>query len=429
VELSPVPAPRPVLRSKGVGVARLNRPQLSRLLSRELKSAALGHHAEADVGSLAPGGRVLHVGARDPVTPASLLKLLTVSAALEVLGPDHRFDTAVVQGHSKHNVVLVGGGDPLLTAQRFRPSAPNASSPYPPPASLTILARRSAERLKSAGVSRVLLSYDASRFTGPAADPSWPASYRRTDVVSPISALWVNEGRAGPLSPKRVSDPAATAAQRFAGLLRAQGLTVARTVGEEHAPRHSRSITHVLSAPLSAIVQHILETSDNEGAEVLLRQVAVATGHPGSFASGVRAVRRTLTGLGVDLSGATFSDGSGLARTDTVPLRVLIDILRLASGSGRPELHPLVSSLPVAGFTGSLAYRFTSDAPEGLGVVRAKTGTLTGVQGLAGIIATPAGKPLVFAVVADHVPASRTLAARGRLDSIAAAIASCDCTR
>ena len=84
----------------------------------------------------------------------------------------------------------------------------------------------------------------------------------------------------------------------------------------------------------------------------------------------------------------------------------------------------MVSTLPVAGFSGSLDYRFVEVAPGGLGRVRAKTGTLTGVHGLAGVATTRLGHVLIFAAVADEVPVPRTLAARAQLDRIAAALAS-----
>ena len=91
-------------------------------------------------------------------------------------------------------------------------------------------------------------------------------------------------------------------------------------VDEQRPPRaRSAPIAEVSSAPLVQIVQHILEVSDNEGAEVLLRQVAIARGHAGSSVAGVAAVRATLAGLGLDLRGLRLYDGSGLSREDVVP--------------------------------------------------------------------------------------------------------------
>jgi len=170
----------------------------------------------------------------------------------------------------------------------------------------------------------------------------------------------------------------------------------------------------------------VLEVSDNEGAEVLLRQVAIATGAPGSASAGARAVRRVLAEQGVDLSGARIYDGSGLSREDRLPVGALTQVLHLAA-TGDADLRPVVTGLPVAGFTGSLAYRFVESAPTGLGFVRAKTGTLTaaGVHGLAGIATDASGDPLAFAVVADRVRLPQTLDARAALDEAASALVGC----
>jgi len=87
----------------------------------------------------------------------------------------------------------------------------------------------------------------------------------------------------------------------------------------------------------------------------------------------------------------------------------------------------VLAGLPVAGFTGSLTYRFETGDGAGLGAVRAKTGTLTGVHGLAGTVTTEDGVVLGFVAAADRVRVPDTLAARARLDEVAAALAGCTC--
>ena len=106
----------------------------------------------------------------------------------------------------------------------------------------------------------------------------------------------------------------------------------------------------------------------------------------------------------MNVTGDRLYDGSGLSRLD----RLTTDSLRHRwSGSPRvaehPELRPVMTGLPVAGFTGSLTYRFDKGPPEAKGRVRAKTGTLTGVHGLAGIADDATGARMVFVVVADRV--------------------------
>lgn len=393
------------------------REALERLLRGSVDSRALGDSFALAVEELGASRPLAGFGRSPVVTPASLVKLLTTVAALSVLGPDHRFETSVVTGATKHDLVLVGGGDPLLTGRARQ--VEGGSTGYPDRASLAQLARTTARRLLDDGVRRVRLSYDASLFSGPAVNPAWRPTYIRYFVVSPITALWVDEGRVHPESDRRVADPSLTAAERFAAMLRSAGVQVAADVVAGRATRSGGQVAAVQSAPLDQIIEHVIAVSDNEAAEVLLRHVALASDRRGSAAAGVEAVRRTLSRLDVDMSRVTLLDGSGLARGNALPVRVLVDVLQLAADPQRPDLRAVVSSLPVAGFTGTLAYRF-DQAPRGFGVVRAKTGTLTGVHGYAGLAVTRDGHTLVFAMVADQVPERRTLAARARLDHIAA---------
>ncbi len=417
-----------IYRSRAVSAA-----ELRSLVTPELRSSRLGRHVGFTVAALGTRPLLMSSGGPDPVTPASTLKLLTTSVALSELGPEHRFVTSVVAGANvrrptsanRQSIVLVGGGDPLLT--EHSPTATTSASAYPQPATLEQLAARTAHALKGSGVQDVTLGYDDFLFAGPAINPHWKPSYVPDSVVSPISPLWVNEGRRQPGFLARVADPARDAAVRFASLLTEQGLAVHGSVMRVHAPRHPATLAEVRSAPLAQIVERTLELSDNEAAEVLLRQVAIASGRPGSSAVGVQVERRTLTGLGIDIQGAVIEDGSGLSRDDRLPVDVLVRVLQLSAEPGHPELRAVISSLPVAGFNGSLGYRFVSGAPAGLGVVRAKTGTLTGVHALAGTVSTRAGKILVFAAVADQVPVAKTLPARAQLERVASALAACGC--
>src|SRR5262249_20357559 len=148
----------------------------------------------------------------------STLKLLTATAALEVLGPDHTFATRVV-ADGRGRIVLLGGGDPFLAGKQ------STEGPARHDASLQTLARLTAHALAAKGVHAVRLSYDASLSTGPAVNPHWPKSYITDDVVTPITALWANEG----LDPDgfgRVADPPATAAAMFASYLQRDGVRV-----------------------------------------------------------------------------------------------------------------------------------------------------------------------------------------------------------
>jgi serine-type D-Ala-D-Ala carboxypeptidase/endopeptidase (penicillin-binding protein 4) len=424
LRLAPPATPAPVLaaldNSRPVDIGRL-KARVAPLLH----SPRLGHHVAFAVEALGSRRLLWRSGGPAPVTPASTMKLLTMTTALDALGAGHRFTTSAVRGRDRHVVVLVGGGDPLLASRRS--SAAQTTGDYPREATLQQLATRTAHRLLREHVKTVRLGYDDSLFVGPAVNPHWEPTYVPESVVSPIDALWVDEGREAPDLLQRSADPARDAADLFAHLLGARGVEVRASVAPIRARRHAHVLAQVQSAPLAEIVQHVLEHSDNEGAEVLLRQLAIASGRPGSFAAGVKVVRTTLTRLGVPLRHAVLYDGSGLSRGDLLPVRTLLSVLQLDASDSHPGLRPVVSGLPVAGFSGSLAYRFLYDAPGGLGLVRAKTGTLTGVHALVGIATTRSGKALVYAAVADRVPVPKTSLARIQLDRISSALATCRC--
>ncbi len=380
----------------------------------------LGKHVAVAVDQLSDGESVYTYGA-DLVTPASTMKLVATTAALATLGPDHRFRTTVVAGADPKQIVLVGGGDPLLGR------APVSEEVYPARADVRTLAGATAKALKDLGRTSVRIRYDASLFTGPAVSPDWRASYVPDNVVTPISALWVDEGREQTGSSFRAEEPATHAAQVFAEALAMKKITVIGKPKPAVAPEDATELAAVESAPLARIVQRVLEVSDNEGAEVLFRHVAIAEGQPASFEGGQAAVTAVLERLGVDVGGLRILDGSGLSRDDRLTPDTLLSVLELASSPEHPELRPVATDLPVAGFTGSLTYRFETGEDEGLGRVRAKTGTLTGVHGLAGTVTAVDGTELAFVAIADRVKVKDTLAARALIDEVAAALAACEC--
>ena len=409
--------PAPVATAAGPGT--LDPRAVRRALARGLADRDLGRSVHAAVAPLQGGDPVLATG-DGPFLPASTTKLVTTAAALAALGPDHRFETTVVARRGR--VVLVGGGDPLLA------SRPAAVGEWPARADVVELARRTALALRQQGTRRVQVGYDAGLFTGPADNPRWRADYVPDDIVTPISALWVDEGR-DPNGFGRVDDPAATAAEAFATALRQRGVTVTGPAREAAAPARAAEVARVESAPLASIVEWILEVSDNEGAEVLAHHVALARGEEASFAGASRAVLATLAELDVPLAGVRLHDGSGLARGNRLTSAALLAVLQRAADPDRPDLRAVLTGLPVGGFTGSLAYRFDTAPDAGLGRVRAKTGTLTGVSSLAGVATDLEGTPMAFVLAADRVRVPDTLDARQALDDLAGTLGACRCTR
>lgn len=413
----------------GAPVPDLDEAAIAQVVAPYLDRDDLGRRLTVAVAALGSAEPAYVTGA-ERVTPASTTKLLTATAVLSALGPDHTFRTTVRGVPGTPRIVLVGGGDPFLAREQSEADAPPA---YPARADLRTLATATASALRAAGRTRVRLDYDATLFTGDRVNPAWPASYGPDDVVAPISALWVDGGRPDE-GDGRVDDPPRVAAEEFADALRAVGIRVAPRVRERAAPAEATELAEVSSAPLEQIVERALDVSDNETTEVLGHHVALARNTEATFEGAAAAVVATLGELGVDASGDTLRDSSGLSRENLISPETLLGVLAVAAE--RPELRAVLGGLPVAGFTGSLALRFDTGDPAGLGQVRAKTGTLTGVHGLAGVVTEAGGTPLAFVVLADRVRAPGGIGsggieqavARQRIDELAADLAACRCS-
>jgi D-alanyl-D-alanine carboxypeptidase/D-alanyl-D-alanine-endopeptidase (penicillin-binding protein 4) len=218
------------------------------------------------------------------------------------------------------------------------------------------------------------------------------------------------------------------AAVSFAALLEADGIHLTGAPAAQTAPAHAATLASVSSPPLSAIVQQMLTESNNVIAEDLARQVALATGEPASFSGAAAAVTSELRRLGVS-TGIRLVDGSGLSPQDAIAPATLVKVLELAIAA--PRLRPLLAGLPVAGFSGTLSAGqsvFSGIGGAALGSVRAKTGNLVTVTALAGMVSDQGGALLVFAFMADHIPAERLLdAAANAIDKAATALAGCGC--
>ncbi|ROQ68029.1 D-alanyl-D-alanine carboxypeptidase/D-alanyl-D-alanine-endopeptidase (penicillin-binding protein 4) [Streptomyces sp. 840.1] len=375
--------------------------RLGSVLDPLLKDPALGTRHSAVVIDTATGRRLYGKGADAPMTPASTVKIATTVAALTALGPDHRIPTAVRASADSRTVTLVGGGDPTLDR-----------------AALRTLAADTARALKGAGVREVRLRYDTSGYSGPALHPIGP-----NENIAPLSALMVNEGRldetaSGPA--ERSTDPARDAADAFGELLDKAGVDTGSGPEAGRAAAKSRTVAKHLSAPLSGLIERALTNSDNDIAEALARQTALASGEPADFAGGRRAVTAQLKKLKLPLKGVVLADGSGLDRHDKVTAALLAGLLARTADPDHPELRSVLSGLPVAGFSGTLSGRYTTKS-GGTGLIRAKTGTLTGVNTLAGTVVDPQGRLLAFAFLASGT--TDPSAAQSALDSLATTLA------
>lgn len=427
LDLPPVQRAAPVAEPRTGSGAELDPAAVRRTVRPFLRRDDVGRRLSVAVAPWGSADPVVQAGAAR-VVPASTMKLLTAVAALESLGAGRTFDTTAVAVPGARRVTLVGGGDPLLVREQ-----PEGESPYLPRADLATLAASTAAELAATGRTRVRLDYDASLFSGEGVNPAWPVSYVSGDVVAPISALWVDRGRAeggGGV----VADPPLDAARAFAAALEASGITVVGRPRERAAADDAVELAAVESLPVGRLVERTVELSDNESAEVLAHHVALAEGEEATFEGAARAIVGVLERLGVPTADSTVLDASGLSRENRLTPETLLGALAVAVEES--DLWPTLTGLPVAGATGSLTFRFATGDPAALGVVRAKTGTLTGVHGLAGLATDALGTPFAFVIVADRVRAPggigsggvEQIIARQRIDELAAALAGCACS-
>jgi D-alanyl-D-alanine carboxypeptidase/D-alanyl-D-alanine-endopeptidase (penicillin-binding protein 4) len=333
-----------------------------------------------------------------PLLGASTQKLFVAVSALTTLGPDSTFTTKVVAPAAPadgavERLWLVGSGDPVLATADF-----NAFLQTQPRwrGSVTTSLETLADAIVAQGVRSIPggIAGDDSRYDDQRYAPSWRDSYRTAGEIGPMGALTVNQGfsawSAGSRTP--VDDPALQAASRLAALLRARGVNVG-TSSHATAPAGTVEVAGVSSPPLRDIVASMLRDSDNLTSELLTKELAVHAGTtPGTTAAGIAATVAKLRGLGVpaDQPPVHLVDGSGLSRDDRVTCNVLAATLALAD---QPAHRALFDGLPVAGAAGTLAGEFLGTPLAGS--VRAKTGTLDGVSGLAGFVST--GETLRFA--------------------------------
>ncbi len=407
-------------------------------------SGQLGPDVGALVANLSTGKVLYQRSATTGFTPASTTKIATAVAAIDVLGPQARFTTSVTwrppaagdsQAGATGTIVLVGGGDPVLAA------GPYPAGSYPQPATLSALARQTAAALHAKGVSAVRLRYDDTLFGGPPQGPGWPAfgapdNYVSSGNVTIITGLEVDQGRLTARGKPEDADdptnyrprsmtPSRDAATAFAGFLRKDGIAVRS--GPAPAKSSGQVIAAVHSPPLDQIVQQMLTESNNVIAETLARHVAVATGKPGTFSGGAAAVMATDRALKV--TGLHLFDGSGLSPFNKITPHALVTLIRLAAGAGPLKLRPVITGMPVAGFSGTLGPGsfFGPFGSAALGTVRAKTGNLTGVATMAGIAYTRSGELLAFVFMGNHIPAKLGAAPESTLAQLASAVAGCGC--
>jgi D-alanyl-D-alanine carboxypeptidase/D-alanyl-D-alanine-endopeptidase (penicillin-binding protein 4) len=377
-------------------------PALDGLLAKRLDNPRLGSHVGLVVMDAATGEVLSDHGANEPLLTASNMKIVTAVSALATMPPETRFTTKVRAGAAPADLVLQGGGDPLLSTKDLQKLAKQVATTLPAGTAVTV-------------------HVDDSLFPTTGRARGWPAQYIPS-VAAPVQAL----ARIWDYS----HDPSANAATVFAKELTARGLVAA--VGEDASAGEAPVLAESEGHTLGDAVRVMLSISENNVAEVLHRHVAIAAGQPATWAGAQAATEQVLRNLGVDPTGMALMDGSGLSRKNRVSPTLLANVLRVARVTNPGPFTTMFEdgAMPLAGKSGTLDDHYgrfvTKHARCAQGAVKAKTGTLFDTIGLSGIAQRADGTERIFSILVNDRPQRFSeLSTRQAVDGLAATVVGC----
>jgi D-alanyl-D-alanine carboxypeptidase/D-alanyl-D-alanine-endopeptidase (penicillin-binding protein 4) len=426
-------------------------PDVARVLAqRKLPETSVSIYVR-EVGRAEP---LLALNADVPRNPASTMKVLTTWAALELLGPAHTWRTRayahgpVRDGVLEGNLVLVGGGDPFMTAERwwgfvagvrqagvervtgdvvidngyFAPQGEDRGAFDNRP-------QRTYNVLPDAllvNFQTVQLSLVPDAASGRVVASAWP--WPRNLVLENAVSLESGRCRRGTGGVAVTMPDGPTAAKlRLAGsyaaacgpasfsraVMRAPEFAYGtfKTFFEQAGgrleggmrmgalPPDARQLHSHDSVSLAEVIRLVNKFSSNVMARHLLLTIGAEKGAvPGTAAGGRQAVMALLAERGIALPGLVLENGSGLSRSERISARGLTDVLAAAHASQfMPEF---AASLPLSATDGTLRRRFRS--PDMEGRLRMKTGSLDDVSALAGFVNAASGRTYLATIIVNH---------------------------
>jgi D-alanyl-D-alanine carboxypeptidase/D-alanyl-D-alanine-endopeptidase (penicillin-binding protein 4) len=435
-------------------------PALTAALDQVFADGRLaGAATSVEVRDAATGEALYERAVNDRLIPGSNQKVLTSIAALEVLGPEHRFRTDVLTRGD--DLYLRGTGDPTVLAsdldtlaagvarsgirvvrgdlvaddtwfddvrlgtdwawddEPYSYAAPISALSLAPDtdydAGAVIVESRPGRRAGTpAKVSLVPPNHYVRvvdrAVTGAAgsADTRTAVRAHGTNTVLVTGSVPADATEAGQdyLS---VEDPTMYAASVFRDALTRHGVQVRGRTTAGATPAGARTVATDRSMTLREMLVPFLKLSNNMHAEVLVKTMGRVTSGEGSWPAGMRAVDGAVSALGVRTDVIRSVEGSGLSRRDWLSTRQLSNAL-LAARS-RPWFAAWYAALPIAGqpdrlVGGTLRSRMTGTPAAGN--VHAKTGTLTGVNALSGYVTDATGRHLVFSMIVNTSLVSAT---------------------
>jgi len=357
---------------------------LARALDRFVEGSEDLGTLHGQVTDTVTGETVWELNADASLQPASATKILTGAAAILALGPDDVLTTEVVR--SGDTVVIRASGDVWLTSGQLDDLAEQVGQ-----------------------AEQVII--DTSVWAGEPLMPGWDPQDIDAGYIAPLEPAMLYGARIGDTEGDvpRSHTPALDVARALADRVGAE------TVGLGPAPADAEVVATTGSPELIDRLTEMMLHSDNVMAEAIGHEVALHRGLPATAQGATQATLDVLGEHGIDISGVSLADNSGLSTLNLIPPRVLDDVLHDAAA--QPPLRPLLATLPVAGGSGTLTDRY--DDMSGRGWVRAKTGTLTATSALAGVVTADSGRVYSFALLSNG---SEILPARVALDELTSVI-------
>ena len=325
--------------------------------------------------------------------PASTTKLFTAATALAKLGADYRFETTLyidadVSEGIANNIYLKGRADPVLQRNDIV---------------------KLSDALLQTGIQSVRgkIIIDETYLDRVPEGPGWMWDDRPLQ----ISALSIRE-----IEPDTNTwNRAYACGHLLKTALMEGGINVTGEVVSGTVPSDAKVIAKHLSPPLADILKLMNKPSDNWIAELIFKTIgAEVIGEPGTWQKGRQAVTEFLSEIIDDPSPHRFVDGSGLSRYNLLNAELLTDLL-VHTHQNFALMPEFLASLPIAGVHGTLKNRMQGMYAEK--VLRAKTGTLSGVSALAGYTVTADDEVFAFGILISHYVGSPALA-RGIQDKI-----------
>lgn len=367
-------------------------------VSAKLQQLVVTLPAESCLTVRTDGREVFSLRSDLSLIPGSNMKLLTAAIALDVLKPDTVFSTRLL-GTVEGTIVrgdlwLVGSGDPLLSTKNYPPTEkfPTLTPTY---------VEGLVDLLVAAGVKSIQGSvvgdeslYDRERFS-----PNWGDGIRGTEA-GPLGALMINDANSFE-SPVKLANPAFAAAKEFTRLLINAGIVVKGQPDSRDAPAGTPEIAKIDSAPVRDVVAEMLTNSDNNTAELLLKEIGRIGKGSATRISGLQVIADKIVEWQLPPSGVALGDGSGLDRATRLSCGLLTALLQRFGANS-----DLVKGMSLAGATGTLRENFLTG--PAFNTLRGKTGTLTGVKSLSGVFPFSNDRATIFTLLLNGIGTSTT---------------------